>query len=45
MKARNWIVSGLALAIVLNVGVALPAHAQLAAGPKIAVINLSLIHI
>ena len=39
MKARNWIVSGLALAIVLNVGVALPAHAQLAAGPKIAVIN------
>ncbi len=39
MKATNWIVSGLALAIVLNVGVALPAHAQLAAGPKIAVIN------
>ena len=39
MKSMNWIVRGLALAIVLNAGVALPAHAQLAAGPKIAVIN------
>ena len=39
MKSMNWILRGLALAIILNVGVALPAHAQLAAGPKIAVIN------
>ncbi|SVA74799.1 uncharacterized protein METZ01_LOCUS127653 [marine metagenome] len=39
MKAMNWVLRGLALAIVLNVGVALPAYAQLADGQKIAVIN------
>ncbi len=33
MKARDWIVRGLALAMVLSVGVALPAYAQQAAVP------------
>ena len=39
MKAMNWVLRGIALAIVLNVGVALSAYAQLADDRKIAVIN------